>query len=114
MTGPYRSVAGVVPGPTKADGDVERDVERVGSAHLPADQILDRLALPHRHLENELVVHLQEQPGAQAAVAQPTLHAEHRDLDDVRRTALDGRVERHALRHLPALTVVTGEVRQVA
>ena len=42
------------------------------------------------------------------------LHVEHRALDDVRGRALDGGVERGALGHVPQLTVVRAEVRQVA
>ena len=41
-------------------------------------------------------------------------HREHRDLDDVGGRALDRRVQRHPLGHLPALPVVRGQVGQVA
>ena len=53
------SVAGVVPGAADADGDVELDGQPVGPAHLGPDQRLDRLPLPRRDLEHQLVVHLQ-------------------------------------------------------
>ena len=33
-----------------------------GRAHLAADQGLDGLALARRHLEHELVVHLEQDP----------------------------------------------------
>ena len=42
------------------------------------------------------------------------LDAEHRDLDQVGRRALDRRVERHPLGRLATLPVVAGEVGQVA
>ena len=54
-----RLMAGVVPGAADADGDVELDGQPVGPAHLGPDQRLDRLPLPRRDLEHQLVVHLQ-------------------------------------------------------
>mmetsp|Transcript_39909 Transcript_39909/g.106632 ORF Transcript_39909/g.106632 Transcript_39909/m.106632 type:complete len:271 (-) Transcript_39909:392-1204(-) len=50
-----------------------------------------------RHLEDELVVHLQQHASGQAAGAQRGLHAHHGALDDVRRRALDGGVDGLAL-----------------
>src|SRR4051812_21637046 len=55
----HRLMARVVPGAAEADGDVHGDLaERVGAGHLAAYQLLDRVALPRRNLEHELVVHL--------------------------------------------------------
>src|SRR3954470_1297482 len=104
----------VVPGATDAHGDVERDVEVVGAAHLVAHELLDLRLLARGDLQDELVVHLKQQPGPQALLTQAALNAEHGDLDDVGGTALDRRVESHPLRHLAPLAVVAGEVRQVA
>src|SRR2546426_10715235 len=61
------------------DGDLER--ER-GGHDLPGER-LDRADLRGRRLAEELVVHLQEHPGAQSARRQRRLHADHRDLDHV-------------------------------
>src|SRR3954470_2190315 len=97
-------VAGVVPGAAEPDRDVHGHLaERVGAGHLGAYQLLDRVALPRRDLEHQLVVHLQKQPRPERVVAQSALHVEHRHLDDVGGAALDRCVECHPLRHLPAL-----------
>ena len=55
-------VAGVVPGGADPDGDVECHVQLVRRAHLPPHEFLDRLAFPGGDLEDELVVHLEQQP----------------------------------------------------
>ena len=51
-----------VPAPAVADADLERHVERVGAAHLVADQLLERVPLTLSNLEQQLVVHLQQHP----------------------------------------------------
>src|SRR4051795_12448660 len=58
----------VVPGAPNANGDVELHVELVGAAHLRAHDLLDLLLLARGDLEDELVVHLEQQPGTQPLV----------------------------------------------
>ena len=101
------SVAGVVPGAADADRDVEGHPQLVGGAHLPAYQGLDGLPLPRRHLEDQLVVHLQQHPAGQPLGRQGPVDAEHRDLDQVRSRALDRGVEGHPFGDLAALPVVS-------
>ena len=55
-------VRGGVPAAAVADRHLERHVERVGAAHLVADQLLDLVAFPRRDLEQQFVVHLQQHP----------------------------------------------------
>ena len=44
--------------------DTSSGTAAVGSCgHLAPDQLLDDVALPGRHLEHQLVVHLQQHPG---------------------------------------------------
>ena len=57
-----RSVSGVVPAAAGADRHVEGHGELGGPAHLAADDLLERVALPRRDLEDELVVHLEQHP----------------------------------------------------
>jgi O-antigen/teichoic acid export membrane protein len=56
------SVSRCVPGLADPDADVERHVHRHGSTHLTADERLERLPLPRRDLEDELVVDLEQHP----------------------------------------------------
>ena len=56
------SVSGFVPAVAGADRDVERHGQVGRGRHLAAHQRLQRLALPRRHLEHELVVDLQQHP----------------------------------------------------
>src|ERR1022692_4401025 len=61
------------------DGQVER------AAHGGPDQLRELAELAGRHLEQELVVDLQEHPGPEPAAADLAVHGQHGDLDDVRR-----------------------------
>src|SRR3954469_11392193 len=85
--------------PVLADADVhcERRVEVVRAHHLRPDELLDVLCLRVRHLEQELVVHLQDEAGAAALLAQPAVDADHCDLDDVGVRALHREVNGDAL-----------------
>ena len=60
------AVSRVVPAAAGADRDVERDGKIRGAAHLRAHQRRERLALARGHLEDQLVVDLQEHARAQA------------------------------------------------
>ena len=57
----------------------------------------EALDLVPRHLEQQLVVDLEQRPGVQALVPQPIGQPDHRDLDDVRGRALDRHVDGHPL-----------------
>lgn len=56
------SVHGVVPGPANPDTDLQRDVHLDGGAHLLANERLDWFALTRCDLQNELIVHLEQNP----------------------------------------------------
>ena len=58
--------------------------------HQPVDLVA-------RHLEQQLVVDLEQRPRAEAAGAQPLVEPDHRDLDDVGGGALDRHVDGHPL-----------------
>ena len=51
-----------MPGVAHADVDVEGDRQVHGGTHLPSDQRLEVRTLPRCHLEDELVVDLEQQP----------------------------------------------------
>ena len=57
-----RLVSGLVPAAARPDRDVERHEQVGGRAHLLADQGVERVPLPRRHLEDELVVDLEQHP----------------------------------------------------
>ena len=57
-----------VPAAAVPDRHLERHVERVGPAHLVADQRLERVALAVGDLEQQFVVHLQQHPRLQPGV----------------------------------------------
>ena len=66
-------------------------------AHPVTHDRAELVELSRRDLEDELVVHLQEHARAEPALAEVARDAEHRDLHDVGRRALDRRVERSPL-----------------
>ena len=80
-----------------ADVDGQRRVELVGGAHLLADELFHRRQLRVRHLQQQLVVHLEDEPRTSPLLPQPVVDAHHRDLDDVRVRALHDEVDREAL-----------------
>src|SRR6478735_3791391 len=88
-----RSVRGGVPVRAAADLHVEWDTEVDGAGHPGPDQRLEGVPLTRGDLEDELVVHLQQHPRLEALVDDVSGDAEHRDLHDVGRRALDGRVQ---------------------
>ena len=56
----------VRPGVADTDVDRQRGVERVRADHLLADEVADGARLDLGHLEQQLVVHLQDEPGRSA------------------------------------------------
>ena len=67
-TAPGRAlVAGGLPVDSLAHRYIQRNLQRSGGAHLRADEILDLLRFARRHLEDQLVVHLQQKAGVEAA-----------------------------------------------
>ena len=51
---------GVVPGAADPDADVQGHVDLHCCPHLPPHELLEGLPLPRRHLEHQLVVHLEQ------------------------------------------------------
>src|SRR5438045_5007263 len=56
------SVCGVGPAAADSDGDVQRDVQRVSVAHFTTYEFFDGIPLTGCDLQDQLVVHLQQQP----------------------------------------------------
>ena len=75
-----------------------------------ADQLGRVVHLLRRALEEELVVDLEDQAGLHPGLAQRPLAAHHRDLDDVRRGALDHRVDREPLAEAARLGVAGAQL----
>jgi len=67
-TAPGRAlVAGGLPVQSVTHRYIQRNLQCGGGAHLRADEIFDLLRFARRHLEDQLVVHLQQKAGAEAA-----------------------------------------------
>src|SRR5450756_102592 len=75
----------------------ERRVHLVGAAHGVAQQGHALLDLGLGALEDELVVHLEDEPRAQLAPGELAAHRHHGHLDDVGGRALEHGVDRQAL-----------------
>src|SRR3954469_18842677 len=101
-------------GPVVAEPDVhrERRIERIGAAHLLADELAHRTDLGLRHLEEQLVVHLQDEPGAASLVAEPPVDGDHRLLDDVGVRALHHEVDGEPLPERARLPVRRADLRR--
>src|SRR5690606_12552813 len=95
-----RLLLALVPRLAKAALDTERDLERERVFHPIRDEGAGLVRPVGRHLEEELVVDLEQHAGAVASLAERPVDLDHGDLDDVRRTALDGRVGSRALAEL--------------
>ena len=64
--------------------------------------------------DDQLIVYLQKQPGLQLFIPQALPDMDHRQLDDIRRRALDGRVACHPLTAGTHLEVGACQLRQSA
>src|SRR5215470_3425182 len=69
-----------------------------GTFHDLFHQRRDFIGFFYRHLEDQLVVHLEQHARLEAGLGESRRHARHRALDDIRRRALQRRVDRLALR----------------
>src|SRR5580658_3361370 len=86
---PRASVRGLGPALAGADGYVQRDAQRGGTAHGGADKVTGGIELAGSDLDDELVVHLQEHPGLQPGGGERAVHGQHGNLDHVGGGALD-------------------------
>src|SRR5271166_80083 len=97
----HQSLMRLVPVLRRMRVHLERHVQlhrRLGRVrHHLLDERDRRLDLLVRRLEHELVVHLEQHPGAQTRAGKRCVHARHGAADDVGRRALDRRVDRRAL-----------------
>src|SRR2546428_6140510 len=75
----------------------ERDIERVRRQHLIAEDARRLVDGVPRHLDDQLVVHLQHDPCLRLGLREAVVYAPHRDLHDVGRRSLDRHVDGHAL-----------------
>src|SRR5512133_2317531 len=106
-----RWLLGVVPVVADADVDRKRGVERVRLRHLLTHELAHRRHLRLRNLEQQLVVDLEHQLRRSTLRAQPAVHPEHRDLDDVRVRALHHEVDGEPLAQRPRLPVRGANLR---
>src|SRR5512139_3085382 len=81
--------------------DGEGNREGCGPLHRLLEDPRGLRRLAFRGLRDQLVVDLEDQPGAHSPPAVFPVDPYHRDLDDVRRASLDRGVDRHPLRRLP-------------
>src|SRR3990170_5163161 len=98
--GPGKSVdfPPVLP-PAHRDGQRHRQSRR--PLHRFLQDPLGRPGLPLRRLDDQFVVHLEDQPRSHPGIAELPVDPDHRHLDEVRGAPLDRRVDRHPLGGLP-------------
>src|SRR3954447_2659010 len=90
----------------EADLDLERDAQLGRVLHDLDHERLHLCALGERNLEHELVVHGQHHPAFELRLLERAVEVDHRELEDVGRGSLHGRVLRHALPDLADAEVV--------
>ena len=88
-----------------------RDLD--GVFHGVLDQCGDLFALAGSDLHHEFVMDLHDDAAVHAGVLQRLLGTDHGDLHDVRRRALDGRVQRGAFRSVPRRAVGGFQGREI-
>src|SRR6185312_2597711 len=102
--------------PVVTDADIhdQRNGELGGVLHLVTNELAQCRDLVGRSLEYELVVHLENHDRARAAGAKRVVDAYHRDLDEIRSGALNGRVGGCTLTELAHAEVAIAELRDVS
>ncbi len=99
--------------PILADADVdgERRIQRIRAGHLVAHELLHRPELRVRHLEQQLVVHLQDELRTASFLAQAAMDADHRHLDDVGVRSLHDEVDGQPFAERAGLAVRSTDLR---
>src|SRR5713226_8194308 len=92
----------------------ERDPQIGRPFHVAFYQFFCAPLLRIRHLEDELVMHLQQHPRPQAVGPQRRGNADHRQLNQVRRRTLQRRVGRRPLPECPDVETLVLELRDIA
>src|ERR1041385_504047 len=92
----------------------QRDLERRGALHVALDQHGHRLDLGPGRLEDELVVDLQQQPARQPLLPERPVEAHHRDLDEIRRGALERGILRLSLAECAQVEVLVPDLGDIA
>ena len=92
----------------------QRNGELRHMLHLLREKGRHLLALRYRALDDQLVVYLQDKPRLQLLLAKRFVYVDHRELDDIRRRALNGRVERDALAKRTDVEIAALELRKIA
>src|SRR5438128_2155101 len=102
-----RPALGLGLGPVLADADVDGEgrVERIRAAHLLSDEVAYLARLGLGHLEQQLVVHLEDEAGRTALSAEAPVDGHHRHLDDVGVRSLHYEVDRDPLAETARLPV---------
>src|SRR5690606_22191698 len=102
--------------PVRADGGVDLEGHPQGQrvAHHVDGGLHDGVGDVARRLEHQLVVHLDEQPGALAVGLQALVQLHHRHLDEVGRGALDHGVDRQPLAQEALVAVARPDLGDLA
>src|SRR5205823_4223364 len=102
------------PIPSHTDTYNERHPQFRGPFHMAFYQVCGAPLLPFRHLEHELVVHLQQHPRGKTALSHRPLDRDHGYLDQVGGGSLERRVGRSALAERADIEVPVLQLRDVA
>src|SRR2546430_12228427 len=90
--------------------DLDARLELVGAGHDARHFLRELVELGAGHLEEELMVDLEQHPALDLVGLDLALQPHHCDLDDVRRERLHREVDRHALRGTAELKVRRAQV----
>src|SRR6266545_1068585 len=99
---------------SNTDSYDQRNAQLGGTLHMAFYEVRCDLLLPARHLKHKLVMDLQDHVGGETPLAQRAGDADHGDLDEVARRALERRVGRGALAEGADVEVLVLELGDVA
>src|SRR6267154_1181700 len=107
------SPLGINPIHSNTDTYDQWDAQLGGTLHMAFYQVRGDLLLSVGHLKHKLVMDLQDHAGCESAVAQRAGDADHGDLDQVRRRALQRRVGGGALTEGADVEVAVFQLRDI-
>ena len=104
---------GFIPAASRLGLHHQRHLQLGHLLHFPLQNGGGCLGLRLGALDDQLVVDLENELGLQPGLPKGLIHPDHGQLDDIRRRALDGGVQRHPLAEGAEVEVAALELRQI-
>ena len=92
----------------------KRNIQNIGIFHFSFNNGFDLFQLRLEDIKHQFIMYLQQHPGLVVALSQFFMNIDHRQLDDVGRTSLDGRIDGVPFRGASYYLVLGVDVPQVA